>query len=181
MINEEVRHIIEPELAEGEELLWAEKTTVSAKEAIVNPYREDTDTFVALLKYFLWVGVPVLLVLIILFPSFRVVGIILLILVPVCFMSNASSSEDHGTRFENIDIGGYALTNLRLFELDKKIQVTSRDDASKLRKVVEESTCVTLKPIGGGVLKTRTLFFLNNNYATTNYIRSQIENSLSKD
>ena len=180
MINPEVRHIIEPELAEGEELLWAEKTKVMSQQKFTKYYQDDTQMINWVLKFFLWIGLPVLVVSLILFPAFREVGMYMLFLLPICLLSLRHKGKHTVKTIENMDVGGYALTNFRLFELDKTLNITRRDDASKLRKV-EETTCLVLRPVGNGMLKIRNLFFLNNNYATANYIRNLIKKSMEKD
>ena len=61
MINEDLRHIVEPELAEGEELLWAEKTIVSAQQEIVQIHEDDTELSILFAKFLLWLGIPILI------------------------------------------------------------------------------------------------------------------------
>ena len=180
MINEDLRHIVEPELAEGEELLWAEKTIVSAQQEIVQIHEDDTELSILFAKFLLWLGIPILIGFIIFFPSIRMISIILLFGLPIAVVSIGLASADNVEAVENMAIGGYALTNLRLFELDTSLKVTRRDDASKLRKVSEEVGCIIVKPVGSGILKVRNLSFLSNNYVTTNYIRSLIENASGK-
>ena len=181
MINPEVRHIIEAELTEGEELLWAEKTKAYAQQKIVQTYEDDTETFTFLAKGFLWFGVPLLIIFIIFLPPIRLLCVIVLFVVPFIFATSGIASADELDMVDNMNIGAYALTNLRLFEFDKSLKITRRDDASKLRKVWEQPTCINMSPIGSGVIKFRSLFFLNNNYATTNYIRKLIESTSASE
>ena len=175
MINEEIKHIVQAEFQDGEELLWAEKTTSKAQQDYAQTHKKEGEVFKKIRIFFLRVCAPVILVTMIFIPSFRIWGGIFLVLMPLSFLSNEKSGNNTARAIGNLDIGGYALTNLHLFELNRALEITKREDASKLKKVSEEVSCILARPVGSGLLKIRNLDFLNNNYVTTNFINNQLD------
>ena len=171
MINEEVKHIIEPELGEDEELLWAEKTSLKKFDDLANAHKTDK-------KLFKIGGISlsvIVLPFIIFFPEFRVWGFFLLLTILVSTLINMHTVSNEIETVTSLDIGGYALTNRNFFTFNKSLSSWHSVDASKLTKVVESGSALMLS-YGGkmGFFNSKFLQFLPNNYATAKYINTKL-------
>ena len=171
MIDEDIRHIIEPELAEGEELLWAETISHSKIRDAVNVHEEDGQMFLKIGKFL----APLFIISAVLFPSFRIIGLFLALLVGLGMYNNyrVCMRKAQGTR--ELDIGGYAISNVHFFKLARDLSVLEKLDAKLIKKVREGSDCVVVAPIGKGIFDHRHLRYLSNNYATANYLKSMLK------
>ncbi len=173
MINEDIRHIVEAELREGEKLLWAETTSQTRKEEHAEFIRQDNK----LQSRINLVGYSVILIFVVINASARIYSIPLLVIFSVFCYITLRAGDAELNDMKNSDLGGYALSNLRLFILNNEYRIVVQKEASKLKKVAEETRHIRLNPIGSGLLKTYNLQFLPNNYSTTTYIKSVIGNT----
>ena len=172
MIDADIRHIIEPELMEGEELLWADKTSQKELDAAIefaNPADNSSE------KDFTYIAIVLGTFLVVLSND---IGEI----VVTVFTVGLSTGfviwflRWQAKTLSNFNIGGYVLTNKRLFELDKKLKIKRRFDARKLQHVYEGAACVILRPISKGLFKRYKLIWLKSDvYATINYIDSELK------
>ena len=176
MIDPDLRQIIELELQDGEELLWAEKTT-SHWQGSETEHVDHTQRLIKILA----VTIPVIAALMLYFPPFRIVGILLIMLLPAVLISNIDPHIEVNPQFSDKDIGGYALSNLRLFEFDRRLTISMRLPASDLKKVREIDHWIKLSPIGKGPLNFHNLYFLTSNYATAAYINRLLSENVLTD
>ena len=181
MINPEVRHIIEPELAEGEELLWAEKTDHQAQEFhkqkfLLTPNKRRIVTTVLVL------GLIGLAVSFSIPPGINNWGtqlekLLSNILSTVSIYSSVIAAVllvlNVLVKGRAYVIGAYGLTNNRLFELDYDLSIVRSHDASRVKHVYGFEG-VALKPIESKGNKAYQLGLMENNILKINYLQSKI-------
>ena len=181
MINLEIRHIIEAELQEGEELLWAEKTdhetqNYHKQQFMLTPNKRRIVIIVlglGLLGLVLsfsippgidnW-GVPLE---VLLYNVFAGVSLYSFVIAAVILVLNLY------VKGRTYVIGAYGLTNKRLFELDYDLSIVRSHDASRVKHVYGFEG-VALKPIGSKGNKAYQLGLMENNVLTINYLQSKI-------
>ena len=181
MLDKDVIEILEPLLADGEDLLWAEKTNHHAQDLHKEWFEITPKKKRALLTVLLLALVGLLMSFAvpkginnwgttsqILFYQ-AVSGIALcafLISAVLLFLSRLINKRVY-------KIGAYALTNKRLFELDHDLNIIRSLDASRIRHVYGMEG-VSIKPIGAKGSRAYQLGLMDNNVLTINYLHARI-------
>ena len=178
MINEDVRHIIEPELLEGEELLWAERVDPFKKDNwIINRKKElKSGTIISILMgcFFLWIIIAII--------SNRhfdsklwivLLGSLLLAMFALfCFYSawiGFTNIRNPAKIAQMRPFDAYGLSNKRLLYIGQN-KILKSLDASNIKKAKNLSRlyffkgwtplCLTISPVSGNWLKFGEIYFL---------------------
>lgn len=173
MINEEVRHIIESELQDSEELLWAE--VVSQKK--INEHLDDVASEAKYQRRFngpLSIFITFAVFIVSMWASltfFAAVFFTFFVLCIFTYVHDLKASNLDGHKFP----GGYALTNQRLFTFDKTLTTWTTQDASSLKSAYEETKMLRLKPVGSGFFKEARLAYLASNYSAEKHINAKLK------
>jgi len=185
MIDPELRDIIVAELAEGEELLWAEKTKQEMREAWASAQvKTDQNSFIILVA-----SAAVLLGLCYSFELWRNdprIAFLILLLILVSLLSFGAilnPDKKKSAYLAQREIGGYALSNFRFFVFNLSFSITERCDAQNLKsarpfrqmpRLSWKTTNLLLAPVGNNWLKSSELYFLEDFAASETYINTQI-------
>jgi len=181
MLDPDIRNRVEGALLEGETLLWAEKTNHDAQDHGKNQFQLTKPRRRGLM--IIWVLSVIGLIVIFNMPNGvddwgtptqRILTDILIHASPLGFvlpMVLFFLAETVKGRIYNI--GAYALTNKRLFELDYELNIIRHHDASRVKSVYGMEG-VTLKPIGSKGRRSYQLGLMDNNVLTINYLHRQI-------
>lgn len=159
--------------------MWADKTSEDLIQGFLEQFEQDKKSE----RSSLWIGVASLTILVIVtgiqaisvghfflgIAIYAMMGLILHWII-----------KRQKSALEYFDIGGYALSNHRLFELDKSLTLSQTYDARKLRHVYEGAGGIVLKPIEAGWLKRYKLYFLETDvYVTINALDAVIKRARS--
>ena len=188
MINLDVQSRLSDKLLDGEALLWAETTNHDLQKSHKGLYRLTVTRRRTLIA--IWVlGVIGLIILFnipsgidhwgtaserLMFNIFGAVAIYAFGIPPVLLFLNMS------VRGRFYKIGAYGLTNKRLFEFDRDLNIIRHLDASRLRHVYGFES-VTLKPIGSKGKRSYSLGLMHNNVLTINYLHQKISKARQAD
>lgn len=168
MIDPNLRAIITPELTGGEELLWAEKTNAWEKQSVAKGILPENKS-----RKFRFGFVMSAIALIV--SGYLKVPIMPHVALMFAVLFGASILLDFIVRrFAPLHIGGYALTNRRLFELGLEFEIIRYLDASRIQTVYEGAG-VTIRPIGRKGNKAYTMHFMDNVYPTIGHIDAAIK------
>jgi hypothetical protein len=182
MIDSDIKHIIEPELKAGEELLWAEKVDPSKRTAWVeSKIRSDKTSMVSL-----GAGLAVCF-----FLNLFGLNVYLIILSLICFLGFLNNAvavinrENRKISLLNLrNTFGYSLSTDRFFLIGQDLRPTRTFDASSLKRakpfkrligIKWRTTNLILAPVGDGILKFVELYFLEDFQASEDYINSKIQ------
>lgn len=174
MMDKDICDILQDELRADEQVLWAERTNHEGQQFHKESYRLS-DGQTRQYKIFL----SIILVLFISVEFFFQAPTPLFV-IPVGYISlgiilflAVSLFLNYLVRHRVYNVGAYALTNKRLFELDYDLKIIKHIDASRV-KHVSGSEGVRLKPIGLRGNKSYQLGLMNNSTLTINYLHAKI-------
>ena len=171
MIDPDIRDIIAPELAEGEELLWADRTEKSLEvhlgqlKAEMRMSKTYTAIFVLVVTGLTWFHAESTEHFV-----FGLTGFVLLYLVLF------TVSRLQYNFVDTFKYGGYALTDRRLFLLDRTLKVADHLDTNDLTEVYEGAGGIVLRAVGTGLFRRYKLCFVDRDvYTTINHIDAALK------
>ncbi len=164
MIDPDIRHIIEPELMPGEELLWAEKTCSRSREKFMQQQ----------IKMSKLVS-PIALSFSIVCLTYQPVNWFMVMLygLPSLVMVNAwiVPEKYKSWTVRKITFSGFALTNERLIRLDDTMKFANIYDATKISMVKQTlESWLKITPVKSGIIKSAALPFLKNAYTSQQHL-----------
>jgi len=194
MINEDIRHIVEAELREDEELLWAEKVDENLrKKWILESIKQGR--FWAF--PFFVIGVLIVWMTLNSIESRHrdtslwivIVGMIpFLLLGCLFFLASIISFKDffgNQNYMEKRPFKFYALTNFRVLYFGKNDELLFYLDASHAKKAKPlkrwyfpnkwETLCLIVSPVGTGIFKFAEIYFLSDFKKSQNEIESALQ------
>lgn len=152
--------------------MWAKKTDKTGIESLIDYYREkrrNSKTYIIGFVIFWLIG---------LFAVSKDVEYFIFGVIAFGFLwgSLIGLSLWQIKSLKNFDIGGYALSNRRIFELDENLNIAKHFDARRVKHVFEGAGGIVLKPVQRTWLKNRKLYLIEGDvYTTINQIDAAIK------
>ncbi len=171
MIDSGVQAKLQSEIRSGETLLWASQTSTEAVEIYIDYVKQANSSrkLFAMIYGAIFIAGSYFITKDLTHFILGLLAYVIIYLGAVFFWARQIQA------IQNFPIGGYALTNKRLLELDHDLNVRAAYDAANLEHVYEGAGGIVLKPVGKGLLKSYKLLLLKTDiYVAMNAIHATL-------